>query len=319
MSITSTSISDDAQWHDLRKQVIGASEAAALVGEHPYLSYWGLWARKRGMLPPPDDNGAMERGRRLEPVAVAMIRDRYPEFDIIVPAPVLIPPRMHYADAEFGIGATPDMVVEDKQRGQGVIQIKSVAPGEFRKTWRGESDAVQVPVWIAIQALMEAHLTGSQWAAVAPLVVDYGIECPLIEVPLHAGILETIKAEALQFWRRVLQGREPDPDYRRDGALIRAVLGADDGSEIDLSGDDDLPALVDLREVLMARIRQDEKDKKAIDARIEHRMGNAAVARFKGGLITFKTVNRAAHEVKASTYRQLRVIRDHDKITKGSR
>ena len=47
---------------------------------------------------------------------------------------------------------------------------------------------------------MEAELTGAKWAAVAPLVVDYGIECPVIDIPLHAGIVETVKNEALTFW-----------------------------------------------------------------------------------------------------------------------
>ena len=64
MTVEITAISSNEQWHLLRSTVVGASEAGALVGEHEYLSYWGLWARKSGLLPAPDDSGAMERGRR---------------------------------------------------------------------------------------------------------------------------------------------------------------------------------------------------------------------------------------------------------------
>ena len=39
-------------------------------------------------------------------------------------------------------------------------------------------------------------------------------------------------------------------------------------------------------------------------------MGPASVARFNGGLITFKTVHKKAYQVKATSYRQLRVMRD---------
>ena len=180
------------------RRVVGASEAGALLGVHDYLSYYGLWARKSGKLPPVEDNGAMERGRRLEPVAVEMIRDRFPYWNVTVP-------HEHYADHEFGIGATPDLLAHD-DRGDGMIQIKSVAPRVFRKAWRGESDIVVPPTWIAIQALMEAELTGAKWAMVAALVVDHEIDLHMTEVPMHPGIVETVKSEALKFWQVVICG-----------------------------------------------------------------------------------------------------------------
>ena len=114
----------------------------------------------------------------------------------------------------------------------------------FRKSWRGDSDGIRLPLWIAIQALMEAELTGAKWAAVAPLVVEYGIECPMIEIPLHPKVVETIKTEALAFWQRVLAAEEPEPDFRRDHELIRKALAAEDGSEIDLSQWNELPRTV---------------------------------------------------------------------------
>src|SRR4051794_23031293 len=85
MSTVVTAIQSDEHWHALREQVIGASEAAALVGEHEYLTYWALWARKSRKLPPIEDNDAMERGRYLEPVAVKMIRDKNPTWDVWAP------------------------------------------------------------------------------------------------------------------------------------------------------------------------------------------------------------------------------------------
>jgi YqaJ-like viral recombinase domain len=303
MTIIVTPVENNAQWHGLRANVVGASEAGALLGVHDYLSYYGLWARKSGRLPPQQDNPAMERGRRLEPVAIDLMRDRYPYWDVTVP-------HAHYADPEFGLGATPDVLATDCDRGPGVIQIKSVAPSVFHKTWRGETDAVTPPLWIAIQALLEAHLTGAKWAQVGCLVVDHEIDLFMIEVPMHQAIIETIKIEALQFWRLVGSGREPDPDYARDSELIRAMLQRDDGSEIDLSGDNELGDLLDQRETALALVKQYEAEARVVNARLLHKLGEAAIGRFAGGYISAKTVNRAAHEVKASSYRQLRVVRD---------
>jgi putative phage-type endonuclease len=304
MSVSHTPIVNDEQWQALRAKVIGASEAAALVGVHEYLTYYGLWARKAGKLPPEPDNGAMERGRLLEPVAVEVIRKRYPDMTIAVP-------REHYADHEFCIGATPDLLASD-ERGEGVIQIKSVAPRIFRNTWRGESDAAMPPTWIVIQALIEAHLTGARWAAVAALVVDHEIDLHLIEVPLHKGIVEQIKTEALKFWEMVISGREPDPDFKRDSELVKALSREGDGHEIDLSADNELPGMLAMRETLSAEAKRCEEEVKVINAQLLHRLGSATIGRFNGGYISAKTTNRKAHEVKASSFRQLRVVKTED-------
>jgi predicted phage-related endonuclease len=302
MAVTVTPIENRAQWQALRRRVVGASEAGALCGVHDYLTYFALWARKSGKLPDVEDNGAMERGRRLEPVAVDMIRDRYPEWNVAVP-------HEHYADQEFGIGATPDLLAHD-DRGDGVIQIKSVAPSVFRRAWRGESDVLMPPTWIAIQALMEAHLTGSSWAVVAALVVDHEIDLHVVEVPMHRGIIETVKNEALKFWELVISGEEPDPDYARDGELIRNLLKKDDGSEIDLSEQNDLFELLDQRDSALALSKQYEEEAKTVNAQLLHRLGNAAVGHFNGGYISAKTVNRPSYTTKPTSYRQLRVVRD---------
>jgi predicted phage-related endonuclease len=305
MAVVITPIENREQWLALRSVVVGGSEAGALVGVHPYLTYYGLWARKRGKIPDAEDNPAMERGRKLEPVAIEVIRERHPELRITVP-------HEHYADQQFGIGVTPDLLAHDAERGEGVIQIKSVAPSVFRRDWLGDTDIATPPVWIVIQALMEAELTGAKWAAVAALVIDHGIDLYLIDVPVHRGIIETIKSEALKFWELVLSGREPDPDYARDGELIRAMLKRDDGSEIDLSGVNELPELLAQRETATALAKQYEEETKAINAHLLHLLGNATRGHFNGGYISAKTVNRAPYEVKATSYRQLRVVRDRE-------
>jgi predicted phage-related endonuclease len=303
---TITPIENKEQWLGLRKQVIGASEAAALVGVHEYLTYYGLWARKSGKLPEVvDDTGPMERGRRLESVAIEVIRDRFPHLNLTVP-------HEHYADHTFGLGATPDLLATSSLGGigDGVIQIKSVAPAIFRRNWFDDSDVVTPPIWIVIQALQEAYLTGSQWASVAALVIDHEIDLHLIEVPMHAGIIENIKTESLRFWEIVFSGREPDPDYKRDGELIRARLKKDDGSEVDLSAYNDMQQLLDDREQAAKLAKSMDAEKKAIDAQLLHRLGSASIGRFNGGYISAKTIHRPAYTTKPTSYRQLRVVRD---------
>jgi putative phage-type endonuclease len=302
---TVTHIENSEQWHALRKNVVGASEAGALVGVHPYLTYYQLWARKSGKLPPQEETAAMERGTLLQPVAVELIRKRHPALELVIP-------HEHYADHVYGLGATPDLLAHHPIKRDGNIQIKSVEPGVFRRDWLGDNDAPVVPSWIAIQALMEAELTGASWAAVAALVVTHKLELHLIDIAPHPGLIETIKSAALRFWKLVLSGREPPPDYARDGALIRALFPKDDGSEVDLTGDNELPDLLDQRDAAKSIKKQVEEEIEAIDGQLIHRLGDAARARFNGGTISLKTINRAAYQVKATSFRQLRVMRDKE-------
>lgn len=68
-----------AEWHAVRwadehgKRRLNASTAAALFGQHPYLTQGGLAARMLAPEPPQDDErtGAMERGVFLEPALLA--------------------------------------------------------------------------------------------------------------------------------------------------------------------------------------------------------------------------------------------------------
>ena len=62
-------------------------------------------------------------------------------------------------DKELHIGATP-MPSSTVPCGHGVIQIKSVEPSIFRKTWMQEGEEPTPPAWIMAQVIVEAILAG---------------------------------------------------------------------------------------------------------------------------------------------------------------
>ena len=63
------------EWREYRKQGIGGSDAAAIVGLNRYSSLYTVWADKTGRLPQTEENEAMRLGRYLEPY----IADRFEE------------------------------------------------------------------------------------------------------------------------------------------------------------------------------------------------------------------------------------------------
>jgi putative phage-type endonuclease len=68
------------EWHAARKDGIGGSEIAAVLGLSPWESAFSLYHRKRGLVPPRESNTEMEAGRRLEPVICDVFEERHPEF-----------------------------------------------------------------------------------------------------------------------------------------------------------------------------------------------------------------------------------------------
>lgn len=57
-------------WHEYRKNKLGASEAAIVLGISPYCSPFMLWQRKLGLIPEQEQTIAMQRGKNLESEAL---------------------------------------------------------------------------------------------------------------------------------------------------------------------------------------------------------------------------------------------------------
>jgi hypothetical protein len=300
MTVTRTAILNDVQWHKLRAPNVGASEVGALLGIHDYLTALELWGRKTGRLTHVSaESAAMERGRRLESVAVEMIAEDFPQWTVERP-------KAYFSDDGLRLGATPDLFVTDATHGLGIVQIKCVEPGVFRRGWMVDGE-LRPPLWIAVQAITEAHLTGATWASVAALVVSYGIDLHMVDVPIIPGVVQRIRDETAKFWHLVDSGRAPDPDFGRDIMVLRQLYGIDDGSEIDLTGDNEMPVLAAERAAINEEIKMAQARLDTINAHLLAKMGPAQIARFAGGYVTAKTTTRKAYTVAASTYRPLRI------------
>jgi predicted phage-related endonuclease len=290
-----------AEWLALRKQDVTASQIAATIGHHPYCSALELWAQKTGRLVPDDDidSAAMRRGRLLEDLAVTMTAEQMPD--------ALIEhndANQYWRDDVARIGCTPDVMAFD-ERGKGVVQLKSVEPSIYKRTWPGG----EPPLWIALQALTEAELLGAQWAAVGALRVGFSVEFDLTPIPLHEGAWARLTEAVAAFWKAVEAGEPPQPDYARDGALIAAMHPASNGSTIDLSGDNELIVALIEREEAKAVEHDLEAQLKRLDTMIRHKLGDHESALAGDWRISLKTEQRKEYTVAAGTRRPIRIKR----------
>lgn len=288
------------QWLKLRGRDVTASVAGALLGVHPYATALGIYLLKAGLITEdPEETAPMRRGRLLEPVAVQMLREEGPYLAAQYPV------GLYYRDPDARLGATPDCLAQDRNGDLGVVQFKTVEPGVFKRQWKDEDGAISPPLWVVCQAIVEAHLTGAKWAAVAAMVVGFGIELHVVPVPIHAGVVERVRAEVRAFWDRVARGDPPPADYGRDGKLIARLYPDASGEIIDLSADNMLPTIAAEDKQLAAEIKERIERRDAIKAEVLAKLGPASGALFQGGRITACTISRKAYSVAASSYRKL--------------
>jgi predicted phage-related endonuclease len=131
---------------------------------------------------------------------------------------------------------------------------------------------------------------------------------PLIDVPLVPGVIDAVKARVAEFWAMVDEGREPKPDFARDGAVIdRIYAGGDEHHEVDLTRDNRVPELLAARAELLKSRSATNAAIDEIDAEIKAKLGNAHVAHIAGGRkITWRPQRRAGGFVAPSVSRVLR-------------
>jgi hypothetical protein len=298
---------DRDAWLAARRQDVTASVAGCLLGVHPYVTAYGLWAEKTGRIEPEDaDNKVLRRGRLLEPVAIEMLREDRPEWKVTYHRD-----NAYYRDPVERIGATPDAFAERPDIfGTGIVQVKTISEAIFREQWLDpDTGEIVLPLWIAVQAIQESDLTGCTWACVVLMVIGRGLDLHIVDVPLHAGVKRRLRASVREFWRLADAGQEPSIDWLRDGRAVLDVYRESLPDRRDLSATPGIDALigryVDAREAAaMAKRTADELRPQIIRA-----LGNAEIGETAAWEVAARTSRREAHQVPASTTRVLKIKR----------
>lgn len=290
------------EWLALRRQDVTASVAGALLGVSPYKTRFELWMEKAGRTSEPKaETEAMIRGRVLEGPALDLLAIDRPTWRIERP-------NIYLRDPAARLGATPDAYAVDPARGGfGIVQVKTAEKGVFRRNWLDEDGEVEPPLWIVVQAVLEAHLAGAQWACVAVMVVSFGLELHVIEVPIHAGVVRRLREEAAAFWQSIEANEPPEPDYGRDGALLAGLYRDDNGREVDLSADNMLPVLLAEREALREHMRAEKARMDEIDAEIVAKLGDHERGFLPGWSLKRPLVRRKGFYVEPTEYRRLSI------------
>ncbi|WP_292621907.1 lambda-exonuclease family protein [Mesorhizobium sp.] len=293
------------EWLAARKRDVTASDASTLLGVNPYKTPFELWAEKTGRKADAEDNDVFRRGRAMEFIAIDFLREDYPDWKITHSYN-----NRYFRDAAGRIGATPDAFVTiPGRKGRGVIQIKSASDYSVKNWIDPDTKEITPPLYVAVQALIEAELTRSSYALVALIVSGHGLKLhPPIEIPLVPKLMAKVRSEVADFWRVTDSGAHPDADWKRDGALIEELYEPVAGKVVDLSHDNMLPAICDEKARIATEKTAIEKRLKEIKAELLDKMNGASAAKISDGrVITAKEIQRAGYSVGPSSYIDVRV------------
>ncbi len=174
-----------------RKQGLGASDIAAIIGRDPFRSAYDLWLDKTGRIP--DDTEGDERrfevNNALEPAILGLAAKRLGQ-------PVVKPTSTFVYPGGI-IMANVDGMVERFARGQPIVEAKSTC---MEGDW-GEEMSDQVPDRVLIQVQMQMLCSGSKVAYVARLLSKFGFAFSMYRVPFAEELAVELARRADNFWQ----------------------------------------------------------------------------------------------------------------------
>jgi putative phage-type endonuclease len=188
-----------AYQHSQRRRSIGASEAAAALGENPWASPYDVWASKVY------DYSTVETprtatGNYLEAGVAKEFADRK--------SLKLKRGRRRVHPAHKCVTATLDYVTDEDEPAN--VEIKTVGP--WAELHWGEDGAgpAGVPPWYRIQVQQQMACSGLRRTYVAAKVL-HSCELRVYEVPFDEPLATAIVMGVAQFWERYVVPKEPPP------------------------------------------------------------------------------------------------------------
>ena len=290
------------EWLDARREYIGASDSAAMLGLAP--RDWGgpraVYESKIGTRADFASNVVMDIGHAMEPITVREW-GRTHDAAIVSEARTIIHASEPRMGANLDSWATmPDgerVVVEAKHADwKSRDHVVAMAAGEVQPAGKWLAYYIQVQHQLEVTACERGFL------AVCIYPGFYSIEITR-DRELGAHLRETIGA----FWRHHVDPRIPPPAGLGDTEILKAVP-ATPKKTIDLSH---MAGIITELRATKAELKEVENRKRALENTIKGAMDDAERATFGDGVkgCSWSTVNKAATRAKArpaSTYRSFR-------------
>lgn len=213
MTRTRLTFNNREEWLEARKEGIGASEVATIVGLNPWETPYQLWRRKVGIDPPKAENAAMATGHILED-GVAQFwaretgreiihasKDDFMFVDSNNPCLRVSPDRTYWIDG---------MTRNDDNKG--ILECK---------TTRMVVDSADIPKYWFVQVQMNLGVAGYTQGSLAWLSAAKGFEFGYQDFKFNPEFFAWLKEETMRFWTDNIIGKKEPPAVSVQDVLLR--------------------------------------------------------------------------------------------------
>jgi len=301
MSTSIIECQNEAEWLSQRRNGIGASDAAVVLGVSPWKTPYPLYAEKVGDAEPEDlsEVERIEWGHRLElPIQEAYI-DR-------TGRPVIPWPKFQIAchpDLDY-VRCTPDARQRENAGADsrdGPLQIKTTNAFADHE-WRDEP-----PLYYQVQLQHEIAVLEAEWGTLCVLIG--GQKMRWFDMQRNQPFIDAMVEKEAEFWQRVMNRNPPPIDDTPACSKALQQLHPDDSGESII-----LPDEAGTWDSKLAELRESikiwEAEKREIENKLKAAIGDATYGILpNGGRYSWRTQTRKAHQVKESKSRVLRRLK----------
>ena len=278
----------ETDWLADRRESIGGSDAATIVGLNPYSSPYELWADKLGRIPPKESNEAMRLGHDLEQYVAERFTEatgkRVRRENNII----------RNTDIPFAHANVDRLIIGEKAG----LECKTTSALNTSKFKGGE-----FPANYYVQCQHYMMVTGFKKWYLAVLVL--GREFLWFEIERNEEDIEALKQAEEEFWYKVGIKQPPDTDGSHScSATLEMLYPEGEDSETDLT-----PYHTALKEheQLCVRIKELEAQKAAFENDIKAYMQESGTGLCEGFKVTWKTQLR-------KTFDKALLLKEHPDI-----
>lgn len=258
--ITKIKTSSREEWRALRKQYIGGSDAASVVGMNPFSSQFSLWAEKVGKTPEFEGNLATEVGTFLEEFVakkferetgktvrrcnLSLVNDEYP----------------------WAI-ANVDRLIVGEDAG---LEIKTTSELNMKRFKNGE-----YPGNYYCQCVHYLAVTGKKRWYLAVLIGNR--EFNIFTIERDEEEIKALMDAEHRFWQKYVETRKAPP---ADGSgstseAIKQIFNVESGDTVELPGMD---SIFQQRALIQQQIKQLKQQQDELDNQVKVAMGSASKA-----------------------------------------
>lgn len=276
------------EWLAWRKNGLGGSDAAAVIGMNPYVSPYTVWANKLGLISETEDNEAMRQGRDLE----AYVASRFTEK---TGKKVKRKPAMLWNIKHDFMFADVDRMVVGEKAG---LECKTTSSLHLKKFKNGE-----FPDNYYVQCMHYLAVTGLERWYLAVLIL--GKDFLVFEIKRDEEEIEALIQAETEFWQLVQKKEPPAVDGTPSTSeTLKEIYTESKNAYLDFFGEEkQITQYLDLDRM----IKNLTKEKSRIEQHMKERLGHYETGRTEGFTVSWKAQTRSTLDLK-------RFLEDHPEI-----